>query len=542
MRLRNSSAKRPGRLGRATGALLLILFVHAAALAQSTSTVCAARPPAGSPSLLYRDGSQLCWSGAPLRMVGYGGIDLATRNGYDFTTFMNILRFVDSSDESKRHGVNLTRVWAMGTANYPDCYHTASDLDPHRPSMTMPFQMLPGETCSAEHLHPKYDVCTSDVACRDAAGLNPPYVTRMRNILAEARKNGILVELMLFDAYFMGRQNNGQPLYAGNPWSPVNNNMGQNRFRKSPGSTAYGACNKLYRSTGTSDTTDDAFPEFYDICSDTSSSEKCDQTLNCLGLIQKGYVNSMVDLVRGSGSGSDNVFFEIMNRSTFDKHDSTFEGFDLVKFKRWNDVVGRWIKCRGDGNCANTRGDYLVLAEVGLADYSDLACTKSSDCPVNPVDAFAMPNVDIINLQGYTWENSPGAPGPCKTAMTAVNRFKKPVIIDTDSAYERVDKCNVEKWAREVRSCGVEGQVHFDQLDGLTFGYPSPKQCGFHGTGSPQLFQDFDERYLDCHALDTLGAGNPTFLYNIVTTAPSASCPNSVTSSGAPTWCNSTCQ
>lgn len=519
----------------------LLMMLSGALHAQVNQTTCSVTPTSGMPSLLYRDGSKLCWNGAPLRMIGYGTLDLATRNGYDYARFLNTLRFVDSSDANKRHGVNFTRIWTMGASNYPDCYHTPADVDPKQPPTTMPFQYLPGETCSANHPFPKYNVCVSNVACREGAGLNPAYATRLQKILAEARKNGILVELMLFDAYFTGRQNDGAALFARNPWNPLNNNMGQNKFRQAAGSNTFGVCNKLYRATDPADTTEDAFPEFYDICSDTSSSERCDKTLNCLGLVQKGYVESMVDLVRTSGGGSDNVFFEIMNRSTFDKRDSNHEGFDLSKFKRWNDVVGRWIKCRGDNDCRSTPGDYLVLAEVGLADFSDLTCTKPSNCPVNPLDALAMPNIDIINIQGYTWENSPGAPGPCRTALAAVNRFKKSVIIDTDSAYERVDKCKVEQWANEIRTCGETGQVHFDQLDGMTFGYPAPKQCGFHGTGSPQLNEDFDEKYLDCHALDTLGAGDPTFLPNIVTTAPSASCPNSVTPAGNPTWCNTTC-
>ena len=99
-----------------------------------------------------------------------------------------------------------------------------------------------------------------------------------------------------------------------------------------------------------------------------------------------------------------------------------------------------------------TKGDYLVLAEVGIPNFQDLACSK---CLPDPLDTLAMPNIDFINLQAHTWNNSPGAQGPCKTAMIAANRFKKPVIIDTDSAFERNDKCRIEEWASEISSCGT---------------------------------------------------------------------------------------
>ncbi|HSP07730.1 MAG TPA: hypothetical protein VLR94_11170, partial [Acidobacteriota bacterium] len=375
----------------------------------------------------------------------------------------------------------------------------------------------------------------------DAAGLNPAYTQRLQSILQEARKNGLLVELVLFDAYFLGRRQEDRALYATNPWNPLNNNMEQGRFRRFPGDASFAACNKLYQSTDASDITNDAFPEFYDICSDASSSERCDRTLNCLGLIQKAYVQAMVDLVRGTPGGSDHVFFEIMNRSRFDKIDSKKEGFDVAKFERWNDVVGYWIKCRSGDDCRNTPGDYLVLAEVGIAEYSDLVCSSRSRCPVNPLDALAMPSIDIVDFQGYTWHSSAGAPGPCGTARAALRKFKKPVIIDTDSALERSDKCQVERWAAEMKSCGAAGETHFIQLDGMTFGYPDPRECSFNPPGSGKLYMDFDERYLDCHTLDTIGAGDPTYLSDIVTTLPPSSCPSSVNISGKPVWCASTC-
>ncbi|HET6268382.1 MAG TPA: hypothetical protein VFG11_11740 [Acidobacteriota bacterium] len=524
-------------------ALFLLLTISSIVSAQATPAICSVTPPPGSPSLLYKDGTSLCWNGKPLRMVGYGTTDLATRDGYDYARFLNTIRFVDNTVPVKRHGVNLTRIWALGDANNPDCFHTPADNDPSQPPMTMPFQLMPGQSCNKNHLYPKYNLCVSNVACNNAVGFNPAYANRLKDILKEARKNGILVELVLFDAYFLGRQHDANALYATNPWNPLNNNMDQNVFRRFPGSATFAACTKLYRSTDPSDTTDDSFPEFYDICSDTSSSAGCNKTLNCLGLIQKSYVESMVDLVRNNTGGSDHVFFEIMNRATFDKIDSRKEGFDLNKFKRWNDEVGYWIKCHGDGHCGNTKGDYLVLGEVGLAEYRDLACTNRALCPNNPLDTLAMPNIDIINIQGYTWRNSPGAPdNPCVTALTAINKFKKPVIIDTDSAYERSNKCQVARWASEISSCGQAGEAHFNQLDGMTFGYPEPKMCSFTGVGGQAITRDFDERYLDCHTLDTIAAGDPTYLSNIVTTEAPASCPDSVNSAGQPIWCASACK
>ncbi len=503
------------------------------------STPCAQLPAAGSPSRLYKDGSRLCWNGAPIRMIGYGTIDLATRDGFDAARFLNTIRFVDKGDRKKNHGVNLTRIWATGNANSHDCYHTPNTQDPDQPPMTMPFQFLPGESCQANHVRPKYDMCIGDVACPGAAGLNPGYVARLQHILSEARNNGIIVELVLFDAYFLGRGRDGNALYARNPWNPLHNNMGKNQFRRSAGSATLAACDNLYRSTDESDMADDAFPEFYDICKDTSTTAKCDKTLNCLGLIQKAYVISMVDLVRNNGS--DNVFFEIMNRATFDKRDSAKEGFDRTKFIRWNDVVGYWIKCSGDNDCSNTPGDYLVLGEVGLALYSDLACSDRRECPNNPTDVFAAPNIDMINIQGYTWDNIPDARGPCATATTALSKFEKPVIIDTDSAYKRVNKCRLAEWASQIKACGNPGEVHLNHLDGMTFDYPSPKTCSFKGKGSSRLYEDFDEKYLDCFSLDTIAFGDPTFLSDVVTTAAPQSCPHSVGSDGSPKWCAARC-
>lgn len=518
-----------------------ILFAAAIASAHGMAGPCAQKPPAGSPSRLYTDGSRLCWNGKPLRLSGYYTIDLATRDGYDYSRFLNTIRLVENSNPTIRHGVNFTRIWATGNANNPDCLHTPADQDPAEPSMTMPFQFLPGEVCSENHSLPKYNMCISNLACQDGVGFNPVYQARLQSILTEAKKNGIIVELVLFDAFFLGRHQDTRALYATNPWNPLNNNMSQSKFRRFPADGSFAACNKLYQSTDSADASDDAFPEFYDICKDAGSTDRCDKTLNCLGLIQKSYVNAMVDLVRNTSGASDHVIFEIMNRPTFDKRDSRREGFDLARFKRWNDVVGRWIKCRGDNNCANSRGDYLVVGEVGLAEFSDLACTRPSLCPNNPLEALGMPNIDIVDYQGHTWKNSSGAPGPCATAMASLHKYNKPVIIDTDSALQRTDKCQVESWVSELKSCGVPGQVHFLQLDGMTFGYPAPKECNFRGIGNPEINLDFDERYVDCFALDALGAAGATYLSDIVSTGAPQSCPHSVTAEGITKWCASTC-
>lgn len=518
--------------------LLLCVVLPKLVVANTPSQPCAVTPPADSPSSIYMDGTRLCWNGKPIKLSGYGTLDLATRDNYDFKTFLNTIRFVDNKDPLKRHGVNFTRIWTTGTLNVPDCYHTDKNLDPAQPPMTMPFQFLQGETCSKDNPYPKYDMCIGTLSCEKAVGLNPVYQKRLQRILTEARNNGIIVELVLFDSYFMGRQREGRALYAKTPWNPLNNNLAEDIFRTSPDATTFSSCDKLVRSESQSDITNDAFPGFYDICADFSSTEKCDKTLNCLGLIQKDYVKAMVELVKTNRNASDHVLFEIMNRSRFDKRDSRKEGFDLEKFKRWNDVVGYWIKCIGDNDCKSSKGDYLVLAEVGIPDFKDLACSK---CPPDPLDALAMPNIDFINLQAHTWNNSPGAQGPCKTAMIAVNRYKKPVIIDTDSAVHRNDKCLIEQWATEISSCGNPGEVHFNHLDGMTFGYPSPKPCSFEGKDR-KTFMDIDEKYLDCHTLDTIGAANPTYLSDIVATSPPKSCPHSINATGTPQWCSSTCK
>src|SRR5438046_2474806 len=89
------------------------------------------------------------------------------------------------------------------------------------PTAAVGSQMLPGKLCDRNHLFTKYDMCISGTACDQAAGLNPAYVTRLQNILSEARQNGIVAELVLFEAYFMGRHHDVNALYAKNPWNPL---------------------------------------------------------------------------------------------------------------------------------------------------------------------------------------------------------------------------------------------------------------------------------------------------------------------------------
>jgi hypothetical protein len=511
-----------------------------------SAATCAQKPAPSKPSQLYLAGNKLCWNGKPVTMVGYGTTDLATRDGYDYARFLNTIRFVPNSSPEQRHGVNLTRIWATGTSNSPDCFHTAKLHDPGRPSTTMPFQYLKGESCSEFNPYPKYNMCISDVACNQGVGLNPAYTTRLQSILTEARNNGILVGLVLFDGYFMAKRHDKtfKPLYARNPWNPLNNNLGTKKFRKSPDSNQFGSCNHIYRSKSVLDESGYPFPEFYDICSDTETAATCTETLNCFGLVQKAYVETMVDLVKNNSAGSDHVFFEIMNRIRFDENDSSF---DFNKLKRWHDVVGYWIKCRSDGDCRNTKGDYLVAAVIGTADYADLICTNATSCPANTLDILKMPHVDMVNLPAHAWTNSPGAPGPCKTAQIAITRFRKPVIIDTDGTFEdRNDKCQVKRWAAEVASCRINGfpnagRVHFNHLDGMSFGETNiHKRCDFTGNTNP-FNLDFDERYLDCHTLDTIGDAGPTYLSNIVSSPAASSCPHSTDTQGNAIWCSDPC-
>ncbi len=522
---------------------LIVLILNLPAALQGAS--CSQKPGRASASGLYTAGSKLCWNGKPVKLTGYGTTDLATRDGYDYSAFLNTIRYVPNIDPDQRHGVNLTRIWATGTSNSPDCFHTPADHDPGQPPTTMPFQYLKGESCTAQNPYPKYNMCISDVACAKSVGLSETYTERLQNILDEARKNGIIVELVLFDGYFMGKRNDTDltPLYARNPWNPLHNNMGKKKFRKFPGATTLAACNKLYRSKNELDTTGYPFPEIYDICDDTRTTQGCDATLNCLGLIQKAYVESMVDLVKDNDGGSDHVFFEVMNRTRYDRDDP---GFDFEKLKRWHDVVGYWIKCRSDDDCRNSRGDYLVSAGLGVADYSDLVCTKPASCPENTLDVFKMPNIDIVSLPAHTWNNTPGAPGPCRSAGIAVNKFRKPVIIDTDGTpNDRNDKCQIQRWATEAAFCSINGapnagRVHFNHLDGMTFGDNIDKRCKFTGAGRP-LNLNFDERYLDCHTLDTIGDAGPTYLSDIAGTPPTATCPHSTSTQGKPVWCSDPC-
>src|SRR3990172_6112034 len=71
---------------------------------------------------LSRNGSTLCWNEEPVRMIGYSAFDVVTRNDFDFRRYMNMLQFVEGSRTVQSHGVNLTRIWAMGWHNAPqDC-------------------------------------------------------------------------------------------------------------------------------------------------------------------------------------------------------------------------------------------------------------------------------------------------------------------------------------------------------------------------------------------------------------------------------------
>ena len=125
------------------------------------------------------------------KMAGYGTLDLATRDGYDFAKFLNTIRLVHDSDLNKRHGVKLTRNPGTGHFQCAGLFRTRRDHDPQQPPMTMPFQFLPGEACTKDHIYPKYDVCIGDLSCEKGVGSMKHTETVFKIFLMKLEENGI---------------------------------------------------------------------------------------------------------------------------------------------------------------------------------------------------------------------------------------------------------------------------------------------------------------------------------------------------------------
>jgi hypothetical protein len=305
-----------------------------------------------------------------------------------------------------------------------------------------------------------------------------------------------------------------------NPWHRNNNNTDQSIFNGGQGCDLPG-------NSGV-----DAYPELYDICSDISTTSTCNQTLNCLGQLEKAYVQKIVAMVRGNTGGSDNVIFEVIN-------EARTGGASVQQISRWHDVVGYWVK----GANASTQDDYLVSASIFSGNCSSTQINQcgASSCST-ACNIFFQPNIDIVDLHSVQWSNV-NINDVCPGATAAINKFGKPVITDDDGGATstlRNDKCKVEEWASSATTCGTAGRVHFNHLDGISFASNNAidRDCAFNpGSGSASDIDLYDDTYLDCFTLDTIGDSAPTRLAGFITTSPSATCPHFTVSN----WCSYIC-
>jgi len=119
----------------------------------------------------------------------------------------------------------------------------------------------------------------------------------------------------------------------------------------------------------------------------TSSSGRGGQqtsTLNCLGNIQKNYVNSVVNEVQFGNGGTSfkNVMFEIMNEAP---QSGTWGSVPLNEFVKFHNTVATWIKTDPtDG----TPRHFVVTTSFGNdASRAELQACTSTSCN-NPWQIF----------------------------------------------------------------------------------------------------------------------------------------------------------
>jgi hypothetical protein len=451
-------------------------------------------------------GSGLCWDNQALRLIGYYSFDVVTRDEYDYTSYLNSMQLIRgqvTSTSNGNHGVNFTRINLFGGSNTDGGCLTGPILDPAQPTTRMPLKTTNGG-CSPTNTTPQYSMCVSPSVCGgdrfdpelDTEGLDDVYFNRLKDVLRKAKENGVVVELILFDRLSLAVSQRGNPRYFYNPMNPFNNNMDDRPIFKD-GKGGYGKCTILPVSKHAFDP-NDALPEFFDICHNKSNLQTCKRSLNCLGLIQKKYVQKVVTTVKQSRAT--NVFLEIMNEAHLDDN-PTPTSTDWKNFALWHEVVADWIK-------KSSRNELLVSGSIlaGVEDQFALMsnCTSKSTCN-SEFRIFYNDNLDIVTLQGRSWMFV----GPCTSASMALKRFGKPVIIDTDGINEglKKDQCKILNIARDATVndingsyCRRRGEVHFNHIDGMTFGKGS-----------------VHESYLDCQQLDLLGDLLPSPLSDVIT-------------------------
>lgn len=471
-------------------------------------------------SFFSRSGKFLNWRDTAARLIGYSGdYSLGT---WDFkwdssSESTSISDFLEAGqfkaetgnppDANTSKGFDFLRIIAMGGScntqkgpESPGCVGFLNHAE------TMPFCCRTGTT--------KADACAEGscnsgdyrikLMTKDGSWLRPEWKRRIKNLIKYADRNGIAVMIDLFDENTMSKNS----WWLNNPWKDSNNDF---------------TC-----------TLSNAFPEFYQICTDKSSLNNCDGSLTCIGIREKKYVRSVVSSVKNTkkcGPNGDtrcrNVLFEVMNEAAFDKD----WGISKTDFRLWHDMVAKWVKqtgkgylvsatvkpTTGDDACeTNSSNDWCLLDNCGSS-----GCSDEGSYP-NIYEAYFADSIDIVSLHYPSWQHY-----DICTSYNYAKYISKPVIFDTDGADSANENDDIEKWAQNVGygvpdSCGqTTGKIHFyqskdgallradeDPYPGLTC--PGNDDTNNDGCYYPSgCFAD-DAPDVDCEAWNGLADGKPT--------------------------------
>jgi hypothetical protein len=432
-------------------------------------------------------GKAICWNDNGIALVGYDSFPVITatrlHNGLtspDVPVLFNTIQLEDRVTPAiVRRGVNFMRIMLFGSQCVRNATPCKLDTNPE------PKEMMPFKNIGAPN-NPNYLVINT--LANPEVPLRTIYRNRLINTLVAADKAGVIVMLTLFERCNMHKN------YIFNPWRPQWNNMDAVCAAPTPACTAGTAhCESLSNSVTGSNK--NPFPEFYEICKGRSN--PCiDSELTCLGKIQQNFVKQILDVVRngnpepGSNGHFRNVFFEIMNEAL----SSTEAGlYDPTKLARWHNTVGSWVH-RSNLN----GGPYLVTANIQPANRTTNwpNCTAAS-CN-NEFKVYKEAHVNIVSLHAGDWWSQ----GPCQTAVEAMAKFSKPILISDDgtaAGSARNNASNVLGWAQITRTCGgTIGKIAFTHIDGI-------RMVSSDQTGCTLLHDDC----LDCLVLQKLGEVPP---------------------------------
>jgi hypothetical protein len=444
-------------------------------------TAAASCPAPAGVTTFSRQGSTLCWRTTPTRLIGYSGdFQLLCRNnwwpGKTSTTISNYFKkaqYTPAFQTYEARGSNYVRILALGTScrgnGTPSscCADGSTTGTCNATKETMPFN-YGGAGWKIKDL------------TNDGSGLNATWSGRLENLLRYAEKNGIAVQISLFDENNMSGTNN----WANNPWNPNRNDMSAQ-------------CDALL--------TSDAFPDFYDIF------ESDGTTLNCLGQRQRAYVKSVVSTVKNTnicgatGAGKcRNVIFEVMNEAPYHKD---YAGINVNDIKAWHEAVGAWV---------HAVGGYLVTASVkynGPQGENPRPCdsTKSDWCMLNACDStgcasqngignyfnvFKSANINLVTLHWDTWEGN-----ICSRDDKALV-FNKPVVFDDDGGEgpDRNQNCTVEDWVQWVTDGSAGECGGGSQPIGKVSFYHTGDGTTVDPDGTPNACKYPDSGEVDCDA------------------------------------------